>query len=169
MVSLQLALLRECTNLHDVKKTLVSLPADINKLYRDTLQRIRAQPPGKAQLARDVLVWVVFASRSLTIEELQEAVAICPDTHKFERDRLVPEATLIGACHGLVAVEETTRLVRLVREWMLPWPCHPSDLCVETTLLELHWWDSSPKRFHNRTRSWLQSACLDIPTLYIAF
>jgi ankyrin repeat domain-containing protein 50 len=116
MVSLQLSLLRECTNVHDVKKALASLPANINELYRDTLRRICAQPPGKAQLARDVLAWVLFATRSLAIEELQEAVAICPDTHKFERDRLVPEATLIGACHGLVAAEETTRLVRLVRE-----------------------------------------------------
>jgi ankyrin repeat domain-containing protein 50 len=116
MVSLQLALLRECTNLHDIRKTLATLPVNINEFYRETWQRIVDQAPGKVRLARDVLAWVLFATRSLTIEELREAVAICPDTHKFERNRLVEEATLIGACHGLVTVEATTRLVRLVRE-----------------------------------------------------
>jgi hypothetical protein len=52
----------------------------------------------------------------LTIEEVQGAVAICPDTHKYEPDRVVPESTLIGICQGLVAMEKGTRLVRLVRK-----------------------------------------------------
>jgi ankyrin repeat domain-containing protein 50 len=115
-VALQIALLHNCASRHDVKRTLAALPANIQEFYRETWKRILDQDPVKALLARNVLTWVMFATRSLTIDELREAVAICPDTHKFERDRMVPESTLIGACHGLVAVEETTQRVRLVRE-----------------------------------------------------
>ncbi|KAH6904783.1 hypothetical protein BKA70DRAFT_1153566 [Coprinopsis sp. MPI-PUGE-AT-0042] len=112
--SLQLATLRECPNVCEVKKTLATFPTDIDDLYRKTWQRILDLAPAKSLLARNALTWVVYATRSLTIEELLEAVATCPDTHRFEQDRLVQEATLIGLCHGLVAVEEETGLVRLV-------------------------------------------------------
>ncbi|KAH6909736.1 hypothetical protein BKA70DRAFT_1148273, partial [Coprinopsis sp. MPI-PUGE-AT-0042] len=112
--SLQLATLRECPNVCEVKKTLATFPTDIEDLYRKTWQRILDLPPAKALLARNALTWVVHATRSLTMEELLEAVAICPDTHRFEQDRLVQEETLMGLCHGMVAVEEETRLVRLV-------------------------------------------------------
>ncbi|KAH6876908.1 hypothetical protein BKA70DRAFT_1127813, partial [Coprinopsis sp. MPI-PUGE-AT-0042] len=112
--SLQLATLRECPNIREVKKTLATFPTDIEDLYRKTWQRILDLAPAKSLLARNALTWVVHATRSLTIKELLEAVASCPDTHRFEQDRLVQEATLIGFCHGLVAIEEETRLVRLV-------------------------------------------------------
>ncbi|KAH6905417.1 hypothetical protein BKA70DRAFT_1153112 [Coprinopsis sp. MPI-PUGE-AT-0042] len=124
--SLQLATLRECPNIREVKKTLATFPTDIEDLYRNTWQRILDLAPAKSLLARNTLTWVVHATRSLTIDELLEAVATCPDTHRFEQDRLAQEATLIGLCHGLVAVEERTRLVRLVHytakdtlEWLI--------------------------------------------------
>ncbi|KAH6879575.1 hypothetical protein BKA70DRAFT_1474968 [Coprinopsis sp. MPI-PUGE-AT-0042] len=112
--SLQLATLLECPNICEVKKTLAIFPTDIEDLYHKTWRRILDLAPAKSLLARNTLTWVVHSTRSLTIEELLVAVATCPDTHRFEQDRLVQEETLIGLCHGLVAVEEETRLVRLV-------------------------------------------------------
>ncbi|KAH6876951.1 hypothetical protein BKA70DRAFT_1576545 [Coprinopsis sp. MPI-PUGE-AT-0042] len=112
--SLQLATLRECPNIREVKKTLATFPSDIDDLYCKTWQRILDLAPAKSLLARNTLTWVVHATWSLTIEELLEAVATCPDTHRFEQDRLGQEETLIGLCNGMVAVEEETRLVRLV-------------------------------------------------------
>ncbi|KAH6868954.1 hypothetical protein BKA70DRAFT_380995 [Coprinopsis sp. MPI-PUGE-AT-0042] len=112
--SLQLATLRKCPNIREIKNTLATFPIDIEDLYCKTWQRILDLAPAQSLLARNTLTWVVHATRSLTIEELLEAVATCPDTHRFEQDCLVQEATLIGLCHGLVAVEEKTRLVRLV-------------------------------------------------------
>jgi hypothetical protein len=117
--SLQLAALCECTSIHEVRETLASFPTDIEDLYRKTWQRILALKGRKAMSARNALTWVVFGTRSLTIQELREAVAFHPDTHKFERDRLVPETTLIGLCHGLVTVEKGTSLVRLVRKLIM--------------------------------------------------
>ncbi|KAH6904798.1 hypothetical protein BKA70DRAFT_1295100 [Coprinopsis sp. MPI-PUGE-AT-0042] len=112
--SLQLAALCECTNLDEVKETLTTFPIDIEDLYRKTWQRILAQAPRKALLAKNILTWVVHATRSLTAWELRQALATCPDTQKYSRDRLIEESVLIGVCHGLVTVEEKTRLVRLV-------------------------------------------------------
>ncbi|KAH6905407.1 hypothetical protein BKA70DRAFT_1504594 [Coprinopsis sp. MPI-PUGE-AT-0042] len=112
--SLQLATLRECTNIREIKNTLATFPTNIEDLYRKTWQRILDLAPAKSLLARNALTWVVHTTRSLTIEELLKAMATCPDTHRFEQDCLVQEETLIGLCHGLVAVEEKTRLVRLV-------------------------------------------------------
>ncbi|KAH6909744.1 hypothetical protein BKA70DRAFT_175062 [Coprinopsis sp. MPI-PUGE-AT-0042] len=112
--SLQLAALRECTSVYEVEQTLTVFPTNIEDLYLQTWQRILAQAPSKALLARNTLTWVAHATRSLTIQELQQAVATSPDTHKFVPDRLIQEDVLIGLCHGLVDVEEKTRLVRLV-------------------------------------------------------
>ena len=56
----------------------------------------------------------------MTIEELRHAVATSPDTHKFDRKRLIPTSTLISLCNGLVVVEEETKLVRLVRKCTTP-------------------------------------------------
>ncbi|KAH6876899.1 hypothetical protein BKA70DRAFT_1576531 [Coprinopsis sp. MPI-PUGE-AT-0042] len=112
--SLQLSALRECTSVYEVEQTLAAFPTDIEDLYLQTWQRILAQVPSKSLLARNTLTWVIHATRSLTIQELQRAVATCPDTHKFVPDRLVQEDVLIGLCHGLVDVEEKTQLVRLV-------------------------------------------------------
>ncbi|KAH6916393.1 hypothetical protein BKA70DRAFT_1502416 [Coprinopsis sp. MPI-PUGE-AT-0042] len=61
-----------------------------------------------------VLVWVINASRSMTMAELERAVATAPDTHKFEPGRLVPGTTLVSLCGGLITVEEESGLVRLI-------------------------------------------------------
>ncbi|KAH6904762.1 hypothetical protein BKA70DRAFT_1565435 [Coprinopsis sp. MPI-PUGE-AT-0042] len=112
--SLQLAALRECTSVHEVEQTLAAFPTDIEDLYLQTWQRILAQSPSKALLARNALTWVVHATRSLTIWDLQQALATSPDAHKFVPDRLIQKDVLIGLCHGLLNVEEKTQLVRLV-------------------------------------------------------
>ncbi|KAH6868947.1 ankyrin repeat-containing domain protein, partial [Coprinopsis sp. MPI-PUGE-AT-0042] len=113
--SLQLEALRECTSVHEVQETLATFSTEIEDLYLDTWNRITSQARAKTVLlAKNVLLWVVTATRSLTVEELRHALATCPNTHRFDPSRLVPEGTLIGLCRGLVTVEEDTRLVRLV-------------------------------------------------------
>ncbi|KAH6889045.1 ankyrin repeat-containing domain protein [Coprinopsis sp. MPI-PUGE-AT-0042] len=112
--SLQLDALGECFSAQDVRDTLKSFPSSIEDVYRQTWARISNEGHNHASLAKGVLVWVLNASRSMTIRELERVVATSPDTHKFEPDRLVPETTLISLCGGLIVVEEESRLVRLV-------------------------------------------------------
>ncbi|KAH6888293.1 hypothetical protein BKA70DRAFT_1202822 [Coprinopsis sp. MPI-PUGE-AT-0042] len=112
--SLQLDALRGCASVYAVEKTLEDFPRQIDKVYRQTWDRIQHQAPDMFAVAKNALVWVLCSTRSLTIEELRHAVATCPDTYKFDRRRLVDEAMLMGLCRGLVNVEEETNIVRFV-------------------------------------------------------
>ncbi|KAH6907836.1 hypothetical protein BKA70DRAFT_1150135 [Coprinopsis sp. MPI-PUGE-AT-0042] len=112
--SLQLDALRGCASVYAVEKTLEDFPRQIDKVYRQTWERIQDQAPDMFAVATNALVWVLCAARSLKIDELCHAVATCPDAHKFDRRQLVDEATLMGLCRGLVNVEEVTNIVRFV-------------------------------------------------------
>ncbi|KAH6879588.1 hypothetical protein BKA70DRAFT_1345395 [Coprinopsis sp. MPI-PUGE-AT-0042] len=112
--SLQLNALRDCTSVLSLRKTLEAFPAPIEEVYLQTWNRILNQSRENVLLAKQVLLWVLTATRSLTIEELEYAIATHPDTHLFDPERLVDEASLLRRCYGLVMVEEKSRLVRLV-------------------------------------------------------
>ncbi|KAH6874657.1 hypothetical protein BKA70DRAFT_1449327 [Coprinopsis sp. MPI-PUGE-AT-0042] len=112
--SLQLDALRDCKSLYHVEKTLEEFPRRIEEVYKRTWNRVLHQTPDTVALVRNVLVWVLCATRSLTIEELCHAVATCPNTHKFDESRLVDGAMLMGLCRGLVNVEEKNNVVRFV-------------------------------------------------------
>ncbi|KAH6911344.1 hypothetical protein BKA70DRAFT_1185890 [Coprinopsis sp. MPI-PUGE-AT-0042] len=112
--SLQLDALRGCASVYAVEKTLEDFPRQIDKVYRQTWERIQDQAPDMFAVATNALVWVLCAARSLKIDELCHAIATCPVTHKFAPNRLVDTATLMGLCRGLVNVEEVTNIVRFV-------------------------------------------------------
>ncbi|KAH6870882.1 hypothetical protein BKA70DRAFT_365785 [Coprinopsis sp. MPI-PUGE-AT-0042] len=114
--SLQLNALHECVTAREVRQTLEAFPTSIEDVYRLTWQRILEQKPNHTLLAKTALLWVLNASRSMTIEELERAVATSPRAYMFERDRLAPGTMLIALCCGLVTLEEESGLVRLVRE-----------------------------------------------------
>ncbi|KAH6906766.1 hypothetical protein BKA70DRAFT_1150947, partial [Coprinopsis sp. MPI-PUGE-AT-0042] len=112
--SLQLDALSGCLSPQDVSEMLKVFPSSIEDVYHQTWARISNQTRKYATLAKAVLVWVLHASRSMTMEELEWAVATSPDTHKFEASRRVPGTTLLSLCGGLITLEEESRLVRLV-------------------------------------------------------
>ncbi|KAH6888307.1 hypothetical protein BKA70DRAFT_59495 [Coprinopsis sp. MPI-PUGE-AT-0042] len=112
--SLQLDALRGCASVYAVEKTLEDFPRQIDEVYRRTWERIQDQAPDMFAVATNALVWVLCAARSLEIDELCHAIATCPVTQKFDPNRLVDTATLMGLCRGLVNVEAVTNIVRFV-------------------------------------------------------
>ncbi|KAH6890136.1 ankyrin repeat-containing domain protein [Coprinopsis sp. MPI-PUGE-AT-0042] len=112
--ALQLKALQHCLSARDVEETLEQFPSDIMVVYGKTWDRILNQAPKHAMLAQLVILWIMYATRELTIDELRHAVAICPATHAYEPSRLVPDTLLLLTCCGLVALDEQTRLVRLI-------------------------------------------------------
>ncbi|KAH6884376.1 hypothetical protein BKA70DRAFT_1084358, partial [Coprinopsis sp. MPI-PUGE-AT-0042] len=112
--SLQLDALCECVTAHEVREVLEAFPSRIEDVYHQTWQRILEQKSSHVVLAKATLVWVRSSSRSMTIEELERAVATSPKNYKFEPNRLAPGTTLMALCRGLVTFEEQSRLVRLV-------------------------------------------------------
>jgi ankyrin repeat domain-containing protein 50 len=113
---LQLEALRNCVSALDVEETLEAFPTDIQAIYMRTWERICAQGPKLANLAKLVLLWITHAQTELTIDSLRCAVATSPDTYVFESKRMVPEALLLSICCGLVSVDQKTRHARLIRE-----------------------------------------------------
>ena len=115
--SLQLQALRECATRSDLDSVLNGFPAQIADVYAQTWNRIVNQPTSKASLARRALLWIVYAKRSLSLEELRHAIAMCPDTHRFDPRRSAAPDVLVSVCCGLLVIEMETGLIRLVREY----------------------------------------------------
>ena len=102
--------------MQDVRDTLDDFPSSIEDVYLQTWDRICSQSPRLVGLAKAILVWVLNASRSMKIEELEHAVATSPTTYKFEPAKVVSGTTLMALCRGLVIYEEESQIIRLVRE-----------------------------------------------------
>jgi ankyrin repeat domain-containing protein 50 len=109
-------MLRQSLTVKELRHNLMKLPAKVGDMYAATFARVNAQEESHADLAKRVLVWVLYANRTPLVKELQYAVATCPQTHSFEEDRLVDQDTLLSVCCGLVTVETESQGVRLVRE-----------------------------------------------------
>jgi ankyrin repeat domain-containing protein 50 len=114
--SLQLDAVCECVTAEQVRRTLKAFPSKIEEVYIFTWKRILKQNTEHVSLAKAVLIWVLNASRSMTVEELRMAMATSPETYKFDPAQVVPRKTLISLCCGLVKVDEESLLVRLIRE-----------------------------------------------------
>jgi hypothetical protein len=113
--------LQECSSVYDVNETLEQFPSDIKDVYVRTLdwKRIAEKPSKSDLLAQRCITWVLYATRSLRVEELRHAVASDPTTHSFRESRLVDKESLVAPCRGLLVIDEETDLVRLVREFTL--------------------------------------------------
>ena len=93
------------------------LPTEIGDFYSATLHRIRKQQSKLSALAQQVLVWVIYVKRSLSILELQHALAMNAEAQTLESYCIINEDILVSVCCGLITVDKETQHVRLVREW----------------------------------------------------
>lgn len=87
-----------------------------DQLYEESVQRISFQGPQAQQVAMRTLLVLTCARNPLSGIELAHALSIddCSDTLD---DEMVPDmADLIAACHGLVVVDDTSEIVRLVHK-----------------------------------------------------
>ena len=97
-----------------VRKTLEMLPKDINSTYDEAMRRIGDQGDDDKQTAEQILQWISFAVRPLSLDKLQEALAVEADTEKLDPDNFLDLELLTSVCCGLVIVDEKSRAVRLV-------------------------------------------------------
>ncbi|PPQ84972.1 hypothetical protein CVT26_008089 [Gymnopilus dilepis] len=112
-VSLHADTLSQCTNKKQLMEVAARLPSTLDAIYESTLQRIEAQGPQVARIARSTILWVIYAYQSLRAKVLERAVAISPDKPGFCSDNIIPLELLVTWCCGLVVVDEESNLVRL--------------------------------------------------------
>jgi len=97
-----------------VRKTLDRLPKDLDSTYEEAMRRIEGQSEDDKQLAEQILQWISFAIRPLSLAELQEALAVEPDTQEVDEDNINDAELLTSVCAGLVICDQGSQVIRLV-------------------------------------------------------
>ena len=78
------------------------------------MKRIHGQEEGFRDLAEQVLSWIVWAVRPLTVPELQHALSIEPGDEDLDEDNFLDANDLTSVCAGLVIIDQERQLIRLV-------------------------------------------------------
>ena len=97
-----------------VRESLKTLPKDLDGTYEEAMRRIEDQNEDERLLARQVLMWISSAVRPLKLDELQEALAVEADAHQLDEDNLTEGELLTSVCAGLVTVDKSSNVIRLV-------------------------------------------------------
>jgi hypothetical protein len=100
----------------DIRKSLDELPTGVDDTYDMAMARIKKQDKPRAQLAEQVIAWITYAFRPLSVEELQHALAITPGTTEMDHEAIINTDVLTSVCAGLVVIDEKSRTCRLVRK-----------------------------------------------------
>jgi len=109
---------------YDIEKfkvDLVDLSTTIDKYYKAAFQRIERKDKRIRELAIDVLTWLAFAKRRLTVNELAHAIAIsnfAASVQAGERDlptnlQIPSPDDTISPCAGLILVDKEHKFIRL--------------------------------------------------------
>ncbi|KAL9598673.1 MAG: hypothetical protein Q9219_004342 [cf. Caloplaca sp. 3 TL-2023] len=96
-----------------VEFALRNLPTQISDMYDQIMERLKATNDDDRDIVMNFLQWIAFASRPLSVAEIEHASAIVPGTKDFDRDNILEARELASMCAGLVVVDSSNR-VRLV-------------------------------------------------------
>lgn len=97
-----------------VRMKLQSLPTTLTATYDEAMQRIEAQDPDHTSIALRTLAWISYAFRSLSLGELQHALAIEPESTRLDEEDIMDGNSITALCAGLVVIDQGTNTVTLV-------------------------------------------------------
>jgi hypothetical protein len=103
------------TEIKEALRNLAGAHAGLDTLYEGYIERISLQQKGKADLARAILSWVVYARRMLSVVELREALAVSRGsaTTKLDEESLMRSSDIEKLCAGLVKIDKASGTVQL--------------------------------------------------------
>jgi ankyrin repeat protein len=78
------------------------------------MQRIKDQESDHRDIAFKTLAWLTYAFRSLSLRELQHALAIEPGNVELDEELIMDGQSITALCAGLVIVDQGTNVVNLV-------------------------------------------------------
>ncbi|KAL1601661.1 hypothetical protein SLS60_006576 [Paraconiothyrium brasiliense] len=98
--------------LADLQLALTTLEDDTRHTYQKAMQRIST---GDKPLAERVLMWLTFAMRPLTMEELRSALSVNENVTSRQTavDYMHSEKRLLDVCAGLVVVDHQTEPINV--------------------------------------------------------
>ena len=77
-------------------------------------RRIEDQNSKRFELAQQVLYQATFATKPLTISELQSALAVESKEPEFDMETIPQSEHIVSACAGLVEIDPESQIVQLV-------------------------------------------------------
>jgi hypothetical protein len=104
------------STLRSLCQTLQNLPDGFKETYDNALARIDKQSEDQRKLAYQVLSWISYTFRPMSLVELQYAVAIDKEMTAISEDDLHDDEFLLSVCGGLVVIMEEHKQVTLVHK-----------------------------------------------------
>jgi hypothetical protein len=101
------------TTLADAKARLNALPERIHDIYDGVMERIEAQGPAWAALARKLLQWVFYAFEPLTLTQIRYALAIEPGNTTLDEEDVPDKAFLVSVCAEMITIQPGSEIVSL--------------------------------------------------------
>ncbi|KAI0254446.1 hypothetical protein BJV78DRAFT_918834 [Lactifluus subvellereus] len=111
LTSLRLPLLLKKQGFHDREQALKECPSDVYDWYKKSLARMKDQLD---QYGLDLLRWVQFAERPLTLQELRYALTIRPCHKDLSPEDLLSTSSILDSSLGLVAIDAEEKTARFI-------------------------------------------------------
>lgn len=83
---------------------LQELPKTYDLTYDDAMQRIEDQEESAREIALKVLTWISYATRPISVSELQHALSIQHGDSGFDPDGVTDADLLLSLCAGLIEI-----------------------------------------------------------------
>ena len=96
-----------------VHQTLQNLPTEIRDTYEQAMHRIAAANEDDRRFAMNLLRWIAFSVRPLTVAEIEHATSIVQGERELDPDEIVNASDLTSLCAGLVVID-ASNIIRLV-------------------------------------------------------
>jgi ankyrin repeat protein len=97
-----------------VKVALKEVPTDLYDSFALTLERIDKQPNNLKSLAHRILLWLSRSKRPLSVNELQQFLALRPGCSSVEKEDMPTQRTMVHVCMGLVMIDQRSSIISLV-------------------------------------------------------
>lgn len=98
----------------EIRKALISLPANYEEAYLSTFDRIIKQTPSLRNLALKVLNFISYVKEPLRMVELQHALTAEEGMAEVDPEDLQPAKAIISSCLGLLVVSGPEKPVQFV-------------------------------------------------------
>lgn len=81
--------------------------------YEEEMKRIKCQVSERVRRAKQILAWITCAKRQLRTVELQQALAVEPNTRALDESNVTRIEDLVSICAGLVTTDKESGTIRL--------------------------------------------------------
>ena len=160
------------TSARNIYRALEHLPEKLNDTFDDAMNRAAAQPEEHSILAAQVISWIFYAKRPLSVVELREALSVEPGDTRLDRSGCHEVELSLDVCCGLVSIDEEDNVIRLVHyslqqyledNWKIDYPGSKKGIAT-TCLTYLMLDDFSPEATEDIDSSMIKTGDASLST-----